>query len=90
MTVWRRNQRAALSGIFQLLFSTLSGTPSNGTFFRHSTHRAIWTHGGPSSAFLHILMALALLIPRLLLESKMIQTGLLPKGKRVELSLVVG
>lgn len=58
--------------------------------FVTQTHRAIWTHGGPSSAFLHILMALALLIPRLLLESKMIQTGLLPKGKRVELSLVVG
>lgn len=43
--------------------------------------RAIWTHGGPSSAFLHILMALSLLVPRLLLESRMIQSGLLPKGR---------
>lgn len=44
-------------------------------------YRAIWTHGGPTSAFLHIIIALCLLIPRLLIESKLIQNGNLPRGK---------
>lgn len=45
-------------------------------------YRAIWTHGGPTSAFIHILIALCLLIPRLLLESKLIKNGNLPRGKK--------
>ncbi|GAB0090157.1 protein tincar-like [Sergentomyia squamirostris] len=43
------------------------------------TLRALWTHGGPTSAFLHVVAALALLVPRLLLEARMIENGLLPK-----------
>lgn len=43
--------------------------------------RAIWTHGGPTSAFLHIVIAICLLVPRLLLESRLIENGNLPRGE---------
>lgn len=48
-----------------------------------STFRAIWTHGGPTAAFVHIVIALCLLIPRLLIESKLIENGNLPRGKNL-------
>lgn len=44
------------------------------------TLRTLWTHGGPTAAFIHILIAMCLLLPRLLLESRIIENGLLPKG----------
>lgn len=50
-------------------------------FQTYSIYRAIWTHGGPTSAFIHIIIALCLLIPRLLIESKLIENGNLPRGK---------
>lgn len=43
--------------------------------------RAIWTHGGPTSAFLHIVIAICLLVPRLLLESRLIENGNLSRGE---------
>ncbi|XP_017139920.1 protein tincar isoform X2 [Drosophila miranda] len=46
---------------------------------RGGTLRALWTHGGPTAAFVHILIALCLLLPRLLLEARIIENGLLPK-----------
>lgn len=48
---------------------------------KHYFIRAIWTHGGPTSAFIHILIALCLLMPRLLLESRLIENGNLPRGR---------
>uniref|UniRef100_A0A336LLF2 CSON010848 protein n=1 Tax=Culicoides sonorensis TaxID=179676 RepID=A0A336LLF2_CULSO len=45
------------------------------------TLRTLWTHGGPTSSFIHIITALCLLFPRLLLESRLIQDGFLPRGK---------
>ncbi|XP_037924160.1 protein tincar isoform X3 [Hermetia illucens] len=43
------------------------------------TVRALWTHGGPTAAFVHIVIALCLLLPRLLLEARIIENGLLPR-----------
>ncbi|KAI9576059.1 hypothetical protein GQX74_014542 [Glossina fuscipes] len=47
---------------------------------RGGTLRALWTHGGPTAAFVHILIAMCLLLPRLLLEARIIENGLLPQG----------
>ncbi|XP_011211158.2 protein tincar [Bactrocera dorsalis] len=46
---------------------------------RGGTLRALWTHGGPTSAFVHIVIAVCLLLPRLLLEARIIENGLLPR-----------
>ncbi|XP_055853102.1 protein tincar [Episyrphus balteatus] len=46
---------------------------------RGGTLRALWTHGGPTAAFIHILIAMCLLLPRLLLEARIIENGLLPR-----------
>ncbi|XP_041788456.1 protein tincar [Anopheles merus] len=43
------------------------------------TLRSLWIHGGPTSAFIHIITAICLLLPRLLLEAKVIENGLLPR-----------
>lgn len=45
------------------------------------TLRALWTHGGPTSAFIHIITAVCLLVPRLLLEGRLIENGNLSRGK---------
>ncbi|KAI8121868.1 Protein tincar [Lucilia cuprina] len=46
---------------------------------RGGTLRTLWTHGGPTAAFIHILIAMCLLLPRLLLEGRVIENGLLPR-----------
>ena len=46
-----------------------------------STMRSLWMHGVPISVFIHIITALCLLLPHLLLEAKLIQNQHLPKGK---------
>lgn len=46
-----------------------------------STLKSLWIHGCPISVFIHIITALCLLLPHLLLEAKLIQGGHLPKGK---------
>ncbi|XP_063704575.1 protein tincar [Culicoides brevitarsis] len=55
------------------------------------TLRTLWTHGGPTSSFIHIMTALCLLVPRLLLESRLIQDGFLPRENiwRTELDFMV-
>lgn len=50
-------------------------------FYLKHHRRALWTHGGPTSAFLHIAAALCLLLPRLLLEARLIENGNLQRGK---------
>ncbi|XP_037944889.1 protein tincar [Teleopsis dalmanni] len=51
----------------------LEEEPNGGTI------RTLWTHGGPTAAFVHLLIAMCLLMPRLLLEARIIENGLLPK-----------
>ena len=46
-----------------------------------STMKSLWMHGVPISVFIHIITALCLLLPHLLLEAKLIQNQHLPKGK---------
>ncbi|XP_052121070.1 protein tincar [Frankliniella occidentalis] len=41
--------------------------------------RVLWLHGGPTAPFLHIVVALLLLAPRLCMEARLIQAGFLPK-----------
>lgn len=45
-----------------------------------SSLKTLWAHGGPTAAFIHILIALCLLLPRLLLEGRIIENGFLPRG----------
>lgn len=47
----------------------------------NSTMKSLWMHGVPISVFIHIITALCLLLPHLLLEAKLIQNQHLPKGK---------
>ncbi|EDW38412.1 GL12576 [Drosophila persimilis] len=56
---------------------------------RGGTLRALWTHGGPTAAFVHILIALCLLLPRLLLEARIIENRLIaikPKNQKRRIS----
>lgn len=46
-----------------------------------STMKSLWQHGVPISVFIHIITALCLLLPHLLLEAKLIQNQHLPKGR---------
>jgi len=48
-----------------------------------STTKSVWIHGLPISVFIHIITALCLLLPHLLLEAKLIQNQHLPKGKMI-------
>lgn len=48
----------------------------------NSTMKSLWMHGVPISVFIHIITALCLLLPHLLLEAKLIQSQHLPKGKK--------
>lgn len=43
--------------------------------------RVLWLHGGPTAPFLHVAAALLLLLPRLCMEARLIQSGFLPRGK---------
>lgn len=47
----------------------------------NSTMKSLWMHGVPISVFIHIITALCLLLPHLLLEARLIQSQHLPKGK---------
>lgn len=41
----------------------------------------LWRHGGPTAPFLHMITALCLLLPKLLMEARLIEAGFLPLGK---------
>ena len=43
--------------------------------------RRAWVHGGPTAAFLHLVTALFLLLPRLIIEAKLIDAGYLDTGE---------
>ncbi|XP_071448512.1 protein tincar isoform X2 [Hetaerina americana] len=40
---------------------------------------SLWTHGGPTAPFLHLVSAFCLLLARLIMEARLIQAGFLPK-----------
>ncbi|XP_043494281.1 protein tincar isoform X3 [Polistes fuscatus] len=53
--------------------SLLTNNPDN------SLANNLWRHGGPTSAFIHLCMAMCFLLPSLLMEARMIHAGFLPK-----------
>jgi hypothetical protein len=55
----------------------------------NSTMRNLWIHGVPISVFIHIITALCLLLPHLLLEAKLIQNQHLPKGNTIHSSALL-
>ncbi|GLV44477.1 tincar [Carabus blaptoides fortunei] len=38
---------------------------------------SIWRHGGPSAAFLHLVIAFSLLVPKLVMEARLVEAGFL-------------
>ncbi|KAL1461674.1 hypothetical protein WDU94_013546 [Cyamophila willieti] len=45
-----------------------------------SVCRAFWKHSGPTCVILHIIIALCLLLPKLMMEARLIQAGFLSKA----------
>lgn len=43
--------------------------------------RRAWVHGGPTTAFLHLMTSILLLLARLIIEAKFIDTGYLGRGR---------
>lgn len=66
--------------------STCSGEPATLIAQSHcpalAPHplRVLWLHGGPTAPFLHVVTALLLLLPRLMMEARLIQAAFLPRG----------
>lgn len=54
-----------------------------------SKFRRLWRHCGPTAPLLHIFSALCLILPKLLIQAKLIKHGFLPKGKSIFLVLVI-
>lgn len=49
----------------------------------------LFRHGGPTAPFLHIFIAFCLLIPKLLLQPKLMEAGIIPKGNSTSLPIVI-
>lgn len=62
--------------------STCSADASNGVVItgRSGCHR-MWQHCGPTASLFHLIIAFCFLIPKLIIEARSIQTGLLSKSK---------
>ena len=45
--------------------------------------RNAWHHGGPTAAFIHLVSAFCFLLPRIIIEAKLIQVGFLSRGGHV-------
>lgn len=41
----------------------------------------MWKHAGPTAPALHVLASLCLLLPKLLLEGRLLEAGFLSKGQ---------
>lgn len=42
----------------------------------------LFRHGGPTAPFVHLVIAFCLLVPKLLMEARLIEGGFLAEGKR--------
>lgn len=60
--------------------STCSIDPPSAVSLGASGIRGFWRHSGPTAPFIHMISAFCLLLPRMLIEAKLIQAGFLPKG----------
>ncbi|XP_046689315.1 protein tincar isoform X3 [Homalodisca vitripennis] len=71
--------------------STCSVDPPNSVSLGGGGPRGFWRHSGPTAPLLHIIAAFCLLLPRLLMEARLIQAGFLPKDMiwRTDLDFLV-
>ncbi|GFG39542.1 hypothetical protein Cfor_00972 [Coptotermes formosanus] len=61
--------------------STCAADPASSVVLgRAGVLRSLWQHGGPTAPFLHLVTSFCLLLPKLLVEARLIETGLLHKG----------
>jgi hypothetical protein len=61
--------------------STCGADPASSVMLgRSGVLRSLWQHGGPTAPFLHLVTSFCLLLPKLLVEARLIQTGFLHKG----------
>jgi hypothetical protein len=68
--------------------STCGADPASSVMLgRSSVLRSLWQHGGPTAPFLHLVTSFCLLLPKLLVEARLIQTGFLHKGTERHFSL---
>jgi len=44
--------------------------------------RNAWHHGGPTAPFIHIISAFCFLLPKIIIDAKLIDVGFLAKGKQ--------
>lgn len=56
--------------------STMEGLPGG-------SKCSLWRHGGPTAAFVHLVVAFSLLVPKLVMEARLIEAGYLPQGELI-------
>lgn len=67
--------------IGQTLSTCSFDPPSSVRLVSPNVCKAFWKHSGPTCVILHIIIALCLLVPKLMMEARLIQAGFLSKGK---------
>ena len=55
--------------------------PSSVMLGRAGVLKSLWQHGGPTAPFLHLVTSFCLLLPKLLMEARLIQAGILHRGE---------
>ncbi|KAF0312284.1 Protein tincar [Amphibalanus amphitrite] len=60
---------------------TACSRDTSGAVWADTWLRRAWVHGGPTAAFLHLVTAMFLLLPRLILEAKLIDAGYLDSDR---------
>uniref|UniRef100_A0A1B6EGG5 Protein tincar n=1 Tax=Clastoptera arizonana TaxID=38151 RepID=A0A1B6EGG5_9HEMI len=71
--------------------SVCSVDPPSAVSLGGSGFRGFWRHSGPTAPLIHIVSAFCLLLPRILIEAKLIQAGFLPKDSiwRTDLDFII-
>lgn len=63
--------------------STCSKEPANEILTNNGSCR-LFRHGGPTAPFVHLVIAFCLLVPKLLMEARLIEAGFLSQGLRLQ------
>ncbi len=50
--------------------------------------RNAWHHGGPTAAFIHLVSSFCFLLPRIIIEAKLIQVGFLSRGRKESIRIL--
>ena len=54
----------------------------NHIFFITGLIRNAWHHGGPTSSFIHLVSSFCFLLPRIIIEAKLVEVGFLSRGNK--------